>query len=86
MRKLILIILILSTSSINAQQLLSLEEAISYGLQHNYNIQIVENQNKIADVIGVSTTTVNNWAKAVRDDEWPPSKKISKPPKRDFIP
>ncbi len=49
MRKLILIIFILSATSINAQQLLSLEEAVSYGLQHNYNIQIVENQNKIAD-------------------------------------
>lgn len=49
MRKLILILIILSTSAVYAQPLLSLEEAISYGLQHNYNIQIVENQNKIAD-------------------------------------
>jgi len=49
MRKLILIIFILSATSINAQQLLTLEEAISYGLQHNYNIQIIENQNKISD-------------------------------------
>lgn len=49
MRKLILVIIIFSTVTVNSQQLLSLEEAISYGLQHNYNIQIAENQNKIAN-------------------------------------
>ncbi len=74
MRKLILGIILLLATSTNAQQLLSLEEAISYGLQHNYSIQIVENQNKIADqnkAIGLagflpkiditgSTTTIDN--------------------------
>ena len=49
MRKLILILSLLLISSVNAQPLLSLEEALSYGLQHNYNIKIIKNQNKIAD-------------------------------------
>ncbi len=35
---------------------------------------IQKKQNRVADIIGVSNTTVNNWAKAIRKDEWPPQK------------
>lgn len=48
MRKIIILAIVLMTASLNAESLMTLEQAIALGLKNSYDIQIARNQAKVA--------------------------------------